>query len=260
MGLRTFGRRQLLKLIHRRPFSVRHIGPVVSFTFDDFPRSAYTAGGAILKDFGARGTFYTAIGLMNSSTAVGDQFGLDDLHSVVADGHELASHTYHHLSSQTTSTQEFLEDVRAGCAALHDIPELTVSDNFAYPFGAVTAATKQAVGEEMLSCRSTFGGVNGPQADLNLLRANALYGDTEQLGFVRHLLKENERLKGWLIFYTHDVHKTPSRYGCTPRLLEAAVSLAAQQSMRILTVHSVVAAAVAQTNATAPNRGTVLTR
>lgn len=213
---------------------------MVTFTFDDFPRTAYTAGGGILKSFGACGTFYAAYGLMNTTDGYsGEQFRLDDLHGLVADRHELASHTFHHVSSRSTSLGTFVREVLQGRAAMQCLPGLTVSDNFAYPFGAVTAVTKRAVGKRMLSCRSIYRGVNGPIVDLNLLRANPLYGDTEQLGFVRKLLRTNQERSGWLIFYTHDVQNAPSPYGCTPALLESAVKLALDASMKILTVNEV---------------------
>ena len=34
--------------------------PVVSFTFDDFPRSALTVGGRVLRAHGWAGTYFTA--------------------------------------------------------------------------------------------------------------------------------------------------------------------------------------------------------
>ncbi|MGZ6012840.1 MAG: hypothetical protein ACXWK0_13450, partial [Caulobacteraceae bacterium] len=36
--------------------------PVVSFTFDDFPRSALTEGGGVLRERGWAGTYYAAGG------------------------------------------------------------------------------------------------------------------------------------------------------------------------------------------------------
>jgi peptidoglycan/xylan/chitin deacetylase (PgdA/CDA1 family) len=166
-------------------------------------------------------------------------FCLEDLYRLVSDGHELASHTFHHISGRDTSVAAFVRDVRDGRAAMEGVRGLAVSDNFAYPFGAVTAATKRAVGKTMLSCRSIFRGVNGPVVDLNLLRANPLYGGTEQISMVRKLLRRNEELRGWLIFYTHDVQTIPSPYGCTPALFESAVKLALDSSMKILTVKEV---------------------
>lgn len=213
----------------------------MSFTFDDFPRTAYTAGGSILRQFGARGTFYAAPGLMGSSNGLGDQFHLDDLHCLIEDGHELGSHTFHHVSSLKTPLSVFLEEVREGRAAMEKLSGLAVSNNFAYPFGAVSAAAKRVVSREMLSCRSIFRGVNAPFADLNLLRANALYGDSDQLDLVRRLLDDNEQRKGWLIFYTHDVRENPSPYGCTPRLFESTVKSVFERRMPILSVREVLA-------------------
>lgn len=227
-------------MVHRRTMRLPDRGPIVSFTFDDFPRSAYTTGGAMLKDRQVAGTFYTAFALMNSSNEAGVHFCMDDLYSVVADGHELASHTLHHVSSQVVPTPEFVEEVRRGRAAMQAVPGLVVSNNFAYPFGAVSVAAKRAVGKAMRSCRSSFHGVNGRGVDLNLLRANPLYGGTERMSLVRRLIRENEERSGWLIFYTHDVQNRPSPYGCTPALLEAALKAAIDAGMRILRVRDVV--------------------
>lgn len=240
---REWGRRHWLPVVFRRTMRL-HTGPIVTFTFDDFPRTAYTVGGAILKSFGASGTFYTAYGLMNTTDCYsGDQFRLDDLHCLIADGHELASHTFHHVSGRDTSPPEFVQDVLDGRTTMQSVPGLSVSDNFAYPFGAVTAATKRAVGKIMLSCRSTYRGVNRPVVDLNLLRANPLYGGTEQVSMVRKLLCRNQELGGWLIFYTHDVQNPHSRYGCAPALLELAVKAALETSMKLMTVSEVLASA-----------------
>lgn len=220
------------------------IGPIVTFTFDDFPRSAHKVGGAILKSFGVRGTFYAAYGLMNTtSSCSGDLFCLEDLYGLVADGHEVASHTLHHVSGRDTSPAVFVQEVLDGRAAMQCVPGLVVSDNFAYPFGAVTAATKRAVGKIMLSCRGIAQGVNGPVVDLNLLRANSLYGGTEQVSMVRRLLRRNQELSGWLIFYTHDVQDPHSRYGCSPALLESALKAALETSMKVMTVSEVLASA-----------------
>ncbi len=231
----------------RRPVLLPRAGPLVSFAFDDFPRTAYAVGGSILRNLGIRGTFYVAMGLMNGTNSLGDQFHLEDLYSAAADGHELATHTFHHTSSRTAALEVFLEDVREGYKAMSEIPDLPVSANFAYPNGHVTLAAKRAVGREMLSCRGVYGGLNGSVVDLNLLRANSLYGGMDSLGEVRSLLRDNERRNGWLIFYTHDVRRTPSAYGCTPELLESVVRQAIERSMKILPVGEVLARAVKET-------------
>jgi peptidoglycan/xylan/chitin deacetylase (PgdA/CDA1 family) len=241
MSLRStlgMARRTLLSSCYRRTAVLGDSGPFVSFTFDDFPRTAYTAGGAILKNLGVRGTYYVAMGLMNTSNDLGEQFRLEDLYAVSADGHELATHTFSHHSSRRVSPDAFAEDVRKGRDAFREMASLAPSGNFAYPYGDVTLAVKQNVGTQMMSCRGIYGGGNGPVVDLNLLKANSLYGHLDRLKAVERLILKNEKERGWLIFYTHDVRPNHSRYGCTPELLESA-GIAARSSAEILPVAEV---------------------
>lgn len=230
-------RRALLCSRYRRTARLEG-GPFVSFTFDDFPRTAYSTGGAILRNLGVRGTYYVAMGLMNTSNELGDQFRLEDLHAAADEGHELATHTFSHHSSRRVSLAAFQEDVRKGRHAVCEIGGPGAGANFAYPYGEVTMAAKQAVGNEMMSCRGIYGGSNGPIVDLNLLKANSLYGGLDRLETVEQLILTNEREEGWLIFYTHDVRPNPSVYGCTPELLESA-GAAGKRAAKILPVSEV---------------------
>jgi peptidoglycan/xylan/chitin deacetylase (PgdA/CDA1 family) len=233
-------RRRVLCSMYRRDVPLGIRGPIVSFSFDDFPRTAYSEGGAILEQFGVRGTYYTAIGLMNTSNELGEHFSADDLDSLVAKGHELASHTFSHVSSRSVSTATFRADVEKGRKALSKVTGLYRA-NFAYPFGHVTLQAKKTLGSVLPSARSVIPGFNGPEIDLNLLRANSLYGNLDGAGRVEKLILENTKRKNWLIFYTHDVRPKPSPYGCAPELLQMAVSCAVLAGCRILTVREVLA-------------------
>ena len=234
-GIGTVRRRMLSQLLSRR-VTLGNAGPIVSFSFDDFPRTAFTVAAPILQGFGARGTYYVTPGLMDTVNNLGEQYCLRDLQDLVEQGHELASHTHSHLSCREVPFHSFREDARRGRQAIFDQVGIADSGNFAYPYGDVTLRAKQALGLEMLSCRGTTPGINGPEVDLNLLHANSLYGDMAQLAAVERLIVENETRKGWLVFYTHDVCSRPSRFGCTPALFEAAVSFAAKGKAKIVTV------------------------
>ena len=231
-------RQFLLSAVHRRPMSLAKGRPVVSFCFDDFPRTAYTVGGPILKSYGARGTYYAAAGLMEKQTELGEQFARADLKSLLTEGHELACHTFSHISCRGTPLSAFERDVKKGRLA---IGEMTGHDpvNFAYPFGHVTLSAKKSIGMQMESCRSIYGGWNGPTVDLNLLRANSLYGDVDEFAQAESLLDKTQ-YGGWLIFYTHDIRQSPTMFGCTPRLLERTISVALERGFRICTVREVV--------------------
>ena len=242
-------RRKAISSVFQRRVALGSSGPIVSFTFDDFPRSALTNGGELLKSFGARGTYYASLGLMNSETESGKQFSREDLDMLLHEGHELAHHTFGHISCRSMPASTFSKEVRKGCAAIEDLSGCRASNNFAYPFGDVTLTGKRLVGAEVSSARSTWPGFNGPMVDLNLLRANRLYGDRPSFAKIQELILANERRRSWLIFYTHDVCSAPSRYGCTPDLLERALSFALQRNSRVLPIADVIAELSAHSSA-----------
>jgi peptidoglycan/xylan/chitin deacetylase (PgdA/CDA1 family) len=239
-------RRKLLSSLCPRRALLGTSGPVVSFTFDDFPRTALTVGGQILEAFGSRGTYYTAASLMNNSNHLGDMFRREDLDTLLHDGHELASHTFSHISCRLVSSSKFRMEVEKGRRAIEELTGQSDFGNFAFPFGEVTLGAKKKIGLDVVSSRGIWRGLNSCEVDLNLLRANSLYGDLEKCAQVQELILENERQRGWLIFYTHDVRDTPSPFGCTPALLKFAVSFATRRNARLATVAEVVAELVAR--------------
>lgn len=233
--------RQVVASAYQRLIALGEQGPIVSFSFDDFPRSALTAGANVLEDYGVRGTYYAAMSLMNTTNKLGEQFREGDVRILWERGHEVASHTFSHQSARHTEFARFRCDVEHGERALCDALGGPLSRNFAYPYGEVTLTAKKNLGPEMLSSRGACGGLNGPKVDLNLLRANALYGDVDRAAAAKELISENEDRRTWLIFYTHDVTGRPSPYGCTSKLLEMVCSFACARKGRIMTVAQVMA-------------------
>jgi len=232
-------RRTFLAGLYRRTVSLATNGPIITFSFDDFPRTALTAGAPILEEFGARATYYVAMSLVNSTNDLGQQFRPDDLSAALDRGHELASHTFSHLSARQVSYDVFKDDVERGEWAIRQKTGALVPGNFAFPYGDVTLIAKNKLGPKFMSCRGTFGGLNGPDIDLNLLRANRLYGDLDCVDAAKRLILENAEKRHWLIFYSHDVANRPSPFGCTPRLLERVCSFAATHGARFMTVAQV---------------------
>lgn len=233
-------RRQVISRLHRRTALLGNRGPIVSFTFDDFPRTAYSVGGAILEGLGVRGTYYTAAGLMNSTNELGEQFRLEDVQSLVTRGHELASHTFGHVSCYAVSGSAFHAEVDRGREALAAMTGVKAS-SFAYPFGDVSLEIKKTLGPTVASSRGIFPGFNGPEVDLNLLKANCLQGDRKQLHRAEELITENARRKSWLVFFTHDVRAQRSPWGCTPELLQSTAEFAVRSGSRILTIQDALA-------------------
>jgi len=234
-------RARVLSGLYRRTVPLRGVGPVVSFAFDDFPRTALTTGAAILEEFGARATYYVAMGLMDSTNELGEQFHCADLQTLVSRGHEVGLHGYEHISARRTPLEAFVRDLARCEDAIRACMSAGASRNFAYPYGEATLPAKRRVGASMTSCRGTIPGFNGPEVDLNLLHATPLYGGEDRLERARQLILENTKRRSWLIFYSHDVRETPSPFGCTPALLRETVACAASQGGQVLTVGEVIA-------------------
>jgi peptidoglycan/xylan/chitin deacetylase (PgdA/CDA1 family) len=222
--------------VHRRAVPLHHTPPIVTFTFDDFPRSAYVSAGATLRAFGGHGTYYAAAGWMDGGPSTGDRYRTADLPALVNDGHELGTHTFSHVSCRKLSADEYAAEIAKGHDALYRLVGDAASGNFAFPFGAVTPAVKKAASLQCRSCRSTLAGYNGPVADLNLLRANRMYSDSVPFSHIKELVAGGARPGHWLIFYTHDVREHPSRVGCTPQYFEDTVRCAVEAGMRVMTV------------------------
>jgi peptidoglycan/xylan/chitin deacetylase (PgdA/CDA1 family) len=219
-------------------------GPFVSFTFDDFPKSALYAGAPVLEKLGVRATFYVSMGLMDSEKRVGKMFGREDLVSVAHSGHELGTHSFSHRSAYDRRTRvpnpDFIQDVLRGKEALRElIPN--ASDNLAYPYGRVTHEAMRVLSREMMSCRGTVRGLNGPFANLDFLAANAVTVDANGRADLHELISLNAERKGWLIFFTHDVAEVPSAHGCTPNLLKSLVRAAVRSGAKVLPVGDVLA-------------------
>jgi peptidoglycan/xylan/chitin deacetylase (PgdA/CDA1 family) len=209
--------------------------PIISFTFDDFPRSALNVAGDMLLAEGVRGTYYAALGLMGSTTSVGPIFHHRDLDALLNAGHELACHTFHHVSSNKVSLTQLSQDCAKNRAAAGDKFGGCLLRNFSFPQGEVTLTAKRNLALQYESCRTIEPGINGSPADLAFLRANPVYTGSP-LENLRALIAENSLRKGWLIFYTHDVSSVPSKFGCTPDKFRQVLSWATASGAEILTV------------------------
>jgi peptidoglycan/xylan/chitin deacetylase (PgdA/CDA1 family) len=232
-------RRAALSSFHRRTQNLGTHGPIVTFTFDDFPRSALTVGAPILENFGIRATYYVSMSLMNTRNSLGDQFRHEDLCCLLDKGHEIGNHTFSHCSARRVNHDAFEMDVQEGQRAIEETIGAPIAGNFAYPYGEATLLAKKRLGPVLSSSRGTWGGLNGPDIDLNLLRANSLYGDADRAAAAKELILQNESQRNWLIFYSHDVSPNPSPFGCTPKLLGSVCRFAVARGTRVMTVAEV---------------------
>lgn len=220
----------------KRPLVINTQIPLVSFTFDDFPRSALLSGGAILQRFGVRGTYYASFGLMGKEAPTGPIFLPEDLKVALEQGHEVGCHTFGHCDAWETKANVFEGSIIENQRALDRVAPGARFRTLSYPISPPRVGTKRKVGRHFVCCRAGGQTFNVGSADLNYLSGYFLEKSRDNPEGVKNVIRENARERGWLIFATHDICKSPTPYGCTPEFFEQIVQAAVDSGARILPV------------------------
>jgi peptidoglycan/xylan/chitin deacetylase (PgdA/CDA1 family) len=237
-------------VLFRRRLAVRIALPLISFTFDDFPRSAFLEAGSILRRYGILGTYYASLGLMGKQSHLGPMCEAEDLKELVHLGHELGCHTFGHCHSWNTPPDVYERAILENQQALTEVLPGASFQTFAYPHSAPRLAVKKVAGRYFRCCRGgglkagcylhrhAAGGqtFNWGVTDLNYLSAFFMEKSRDNPEAVKSLIHQNARARGWLIFATHDVCADPSSFGCTPDFFEQVVQWSLESGARILPV------------------------
>jgi peptidoglycan/xylan/chitin deacetylase (PgdA/CDA1 family) len=233
--------RRVASLVFRRPQAIQAERAIVSFSFDDFPRSALLNGGTILRRFDVFGTYYTSMGLMGQRAPTGEIFVADDLHELLRQGHELGCHTHSHCHSWQTPGEDFERSILENRAALEkEVPQATFG-SFSYPICPPRPFTKRRVAAHFPCSRAGGQTFNRDGADRNQLAAFFLEKSRDRIDDVKNVIARNLADRGWLIFATHDVTERPTPFGCTPAFFEEVVLEAVRSGARILPVAAALA-------------------
>ncbi len=232
----NYYKRNVARVLFRRPLAIRTQLPLISFTFDDFPRSALLVGGAILNRLGLAATYYASLGLLGEEAPTGKIFVSGDLTTLLEQGHELGCHTFSHFHSWETDPGTFQNSITENRVALGRLLPGADFKSFSYPISEPRPLTKAKIADHFLCCRGGGQSLNVGTADLNQLSAYFLEKSRDNIQAVENLIDINREKRGWLIFATHDISHDPSRFGCTPEFFEGVVQYAVRSGARILPV------------------------
>ena len=228
-------RRRAIDTFARRDFRLASDVPYVSFTFDDFPSTALTAGGRILIEHGARGTYFVSFRLLASESVSGRIASVSEVAAALRDGHDLGCHTFDHLDGSEVTADEFERSICANRFALAKAALGVRFQVFAYPLNGPAVGTKRVAGKYFAASRGGGQTFNRDIVDLNLLKSYFIdERSRHNLREAAQLIESNAAAKGWLIFATHDVADTPSAYGCSPAYLNEVVRLSLASGARVL--------------------------
>jgi peptidoglycan/xylan/chitin deacetylase (PgdA/CDA1 family) len=236
VGLRDQLNRALTRRVRLKSARSRLSAPVASFSFDDFPRSAWTVGGPILARYRARATYYVAGRFCGAHEDGLDYYERDDLRAVHAAGHEVGCHTFSHRPSPEVPSAEWIADLERNAAFVRETLGEVRMTTFAYPYGEASPRTKVLAGRRYTASRGIYPGVNGPMLDLGQLRAVPLEVRNWSAEWIEREVASAAGAGGWLVFFSHDVSDSPSPYGATPEILEHALACVTRAGVEVLPV------------------------
>lgn len=229
-------RRTLCTYCAHRRIPIKLSRPIVSFTFDDFPASAYHVGAAILEKYGITGTYYTSLGLAGKVGPVGHYFSESDLPGLISRGHELGCHTFDHCHAWLTPPGEYEQSIVRNRERLRSILPGAVFTTHSYPINYPRPHTKTIASKYFQCVRGGEQRANESVADANYLLAFFIERSRGKFPAIKAQIDHAKATSSWLIFATHDLSSAPSPFGCTPELFEAVVSYAVGTGIRVLPV------------------------
>ena len=228
-------RKRVGHLLHKKTIKIEN-QKMVSFTFDDVFDSAFKNGGGVLKKYDAKGTFYLSMSFMKGLGGQKEIFTEEVLREALKDGHEMAGHSFGHLSAFNVTKEQLLTDELRNQEEFNRLNLGVKLENFAYPYGDQVPMVKEEMGRIYHSSRGITEGANRGSTDLNNLKAIRLFEEDYSLEYIYKILDDFNTKGGWLIFYTHDIEENYSRWGCSPEYFEKVVQRVVELGIPIETI------------------------
>ncbi|MED5549505.1 MAG: polysaccharide deacetylase family protein [Pseudomonadota bacterium] len=235
-GLGAALNRRWVRFAARQPMRIDLDHAIVTFTFDDFPKSAATTGAAVLERHGWRGTYYASAGYAGGETHHGIMFDAGDLARLTAAGHEIACHTYGHLDASAVSDRALVADVERNARALAAMGHEAEITSFAFAYGEATPAAKRALGGRFATLRGIRAGINRGTVDRGLLASVPLDGGEAGIARAIEAAGTLPDHPGWLIYYAHDIQDEPTQWGCTPAQFERVCEAVEASGAQVMTM------------------------
>ena len=229
-------KRRLTQWRVAKPLSATPKQAVVTFTFDDFPKSAASYGADALAAIDAVGTYYACSGMMGARNLTGDLYTEDDVSTLVEAGHEIGAHTDSHLDCARVRTELVRSEINDNLRALDALDNKASIRNFAWPYGETHFAAKRGITDLVASARGILPGINRRGADLMQLRAYELSPEDWTTKRATAAIEAAAKTTGWVIIFTHDVRPSPSLYGTTPEALGNLTRLARDSGAQVISI------------------------
>jgi peptidoglycan/xylan/chitin deacetylase (PgdA/CDA1 family) len=223
-----------LRRVVTRPVTIEPGRSMVSFTFDDVPRTVMENAAPVLDEHGVKGTFYVALGMSSPGREL---LAEEHLRELSERGHHIGCHSLTHYSLRKGTAEGLYEDALAGKRALEPLVGGPSAEHFSFPFGAVSVRAKTLLRDAFATMRTSAPGINLGRVDLNYLRAENLYSSRPGLlDRARRRVQAIRRRGGWLIFFTHGVSADPGRFDTSSEDFLRVVDIVMESGTPVLPV------------------------
>ena len=232
---------KLAKYTRRNLVDSRLEKPVISFSFDDFPKSAVEIGATELEAHNFLGTFYPAAALCDTQDEGIEYYSLQDVKDLAARGHEIGCHSYSHVNLIRLSEDDVAANLKKNQAFFGKALEKHELSSFAYPLGAVSPMVKKVAQMTYPICRGAWDKLNIGKIDMSLLGITALEPVHLPLETLPALLETARETNAWIVFMVHDIQENYSNCGTTPEHYRQVVEMVAKSGIEVLPVKSAAA-------------------
>lgn len=234
MSLKAKIKRRITPFMARRVLKPRLERPIVSFSFDDCPKSVIENAIIPFEQEKWRATIYIAMGLCETENHLGLHMNQGDVKALHEGGHEIGDHTFDHIDAAQHIASEFMANINKNQSTLNALG-LPHSQTFAYPYGQVTAELKLKLASKFIGSRGIRSRDSKDDIDLNQIRANRLYAGQDFDTLIEQINHMGGK-PGWLPIFTHDVRENPSPYGCTPQQMMKVIDAVKSSGAEVLTM------------------------
>lgn len=211
--------------------------PIVSFSFDDAPRTAWEYGAPILEDAGGRATYYVAGGLIEAGQPDLKLITPEEGSDLAARGHELGCHTWSHPKLAAMSGKALAADLGRNGAFLTALDGRMDRRNFAVPYAMATPLRQKLLRQQFRTSRGGRPGINRGLTDLHYLSAVELRESFLDANGIESFLDDLDETPGWLILFSHHIDDNPpGGFGVSARSFSAVVDSVARRGFAMLTI------------------------
>jgi hypothetical protein len=167
---------------------------------------------------------------------VGRYFSESDLSDLIARGHELGCHTFHHCHGWLTPPREYEQSIIANRERLNQILPNARFASHAYPISLPRPSVKN-VSAKYYSCARGGGAIlNHGVTDANSLNTIFIEKARGNFPVLKQYIDRAAASRSWIILSTHDVCDSPSPFGSTDRLFADVVDYTIAAGLTVLPV------------------------